>query len=114
MIAEPESDTYKNVGSPFYYENERILFFKDGFVEPDAIHLEKKMGGLNEAVSKDDSGHTVGTSAWEFGTCKSLCLNNDRVGWLHQSYLFQLHSVCLSFRQRSDERNRSSICWKYI
>lgn len=56
--------------NPWYYENERILFFKDGFIHPEALDLMKNMGGLNEAVSKDDSGHTVGTSAWEFGTCK--------------------------------------------
>ena len=54
--------------NPWYYENERVLFFKDGFIHPDAIHLEAKLGGLNEAVSKDDSGYTIGTSAWEFGT----------------------------------------------
>ena len=54
--------------NPWYYENERVLFFKDGFIHPDAIHLEGNLGGLNEAVSKDDSGYTVGTSAWEFGT----------------------------------------------
>jgi len=54
----------------WYYENERILFFKDGFTHPDAIHLMIQMGGLNEVSSKDDSGITVSSSPWEFGTCK--------------------------------------------
>ena len=54
----------------WYYENERILFFKDGFTHPEAIHLMNQMGGLNEVVSKDDSGFTVSSSPWEFGTCK--------------------------------------------
>jgi hypothetical protein len=56
--------------SQLYYDNERILFFKDGFIHPDALHLAHNIGGLNEAVSKDDSGNTVSTSAWEFGTCE--------------------------------------------
>ena len=55
---------------PWHYEDERILFFKDGFTHPDALHLERKIGGLLEAVSKDDGGRTVGTSAWEYGTCE--------------------------------------------
>jgi len=62
--------TGEEVKSQWYYEDERILFFKDGFIHPDALHFTKKMGGLNEAVSKDDSGYTVSSSAWEFGTCK--------------------------------------------
>eukprot|EP00985_Skeletonema_marinoi_P034451 scaffold43980_cov234-Skeletonema_marinoi.AAC.1 len=61
--------TGEEVKSQWYYEDERILFFKDGFIHPDALHFTKKMGGLNEAVSKDDSGYTVSSSAWEFGTC---------------------------------------------
>ena len=60
----------EEIKSQWYYGNERILFFKDGFTHPNALHLTNKMGGLNEAVSKDDSGYTVSTSSWEFGTCK--------------------------------------------
>ena len=59
-----------SVDNPWYYDDERILFFKDGFIHPDALHLKSNSGGLNEAVSKDDGGHIVGTSAWEFGTCE--------------------------------------------
>lgn len=68
--APDDTDTTLDSASPWYYDNERILFFKDGYVHPDAIHFEKKLGGLNEAISKDDSGYTVGTSAWEYGTCE--------------------------------------------
>ena len=62
--------TTEEIESQWYYDNERILFFKDGFLEPDAVDLARKLGGLNEAVSKDDSGHTVSTQAWEYGTCE--------------------------------------------
>ena len=64
------TSNYSTEENPWYYENERILFFKDGFADPDTIHLMTQMGGLNEVVSKDDSGLTVSSSPWEFGTCK--------------------------------------------
>ncbi len=66
----PLNSTSKEINSQWYYGNERILFFKDGFTHPNALHYMNQIGGLNEAVSKDDSGNTVSSSAWEFGTCR--------------------------------------------
>ena len=70
-ISSSSNDTSTDsIESRWYYDNERILFFKDGFLEPEPIALAHKLGGLNEAVSKDDSGHTVSSQAWEYGTCE--------------------------------------------
>mmetsp|Transcript_29962 Transcript_29962/g.55135 ORF Transcript_29962/g.55135 Transcript_29962/m.55135 type:complete len:1142 (-) Transcript_29962:1277-4702(-) len=68
-LASAEDASMGDANTPWYYGNERILFFKDGFVHSEAIMVEKSMGGLNEAVSVDDRGYTVGSEAWEFGTC---------------------------------------------
>ena len=60
----------QDMENQWFYDNERILYFKDGFIHPDAVHLVYKLGALTEAFSLDDSGYTAATSPWEYGTCR--------------------------------------------
>jgi len=66
----PNSILYKGRNlSPLAYENERILFFSDGFLMSESLAYMNVMGGLNAPPSKNDKGWLVGTHPWEFGTC---------------------------------------------
>ena len=51
------------------YNNERILFFSDGFLLSDSSLYMNKVGGLNPPASKNEDGFPVGTVNYDFGTC---------------------------------------------
>ena len=53
----------------FAYDNERILFFQDGFVSSPAERYLKHVGNLLPPASRSDDGFVVATSKWKFGTC---------------------------------------------
>jgi len=77
LVVHPRGSTHQKlveslnsiVENKLSYQNERILFFSDGFLHSDSHHLLIKMGGLNAPVSLNADGFIVGSSAWEFGTC---------------------------------------------
>ena len=52
-----------------FYNNERLLFFSDGFLVSESHKQLKKTGGLNPPVSKNDDGFTVGSFPFHYGTC---------------------------------------------
>jgi FtsP/CotA-like multicopper oxidase with cupredoxin domain len=52
-----------------FYDNERLLFFSDGFLVSESHKQLKKVGGLNPPVSKNDDGFTVGSFPYHYGTC---------------------------------------------
>ena len=54
---------------PFAYDNERILFFQDGFISSPATRYLQQVGNLLPPASKSDEGFVVATSEWNFGTC---------------------------------------------
>lgn len=82
LIVHPPGEAFKNMvdglnsnmndhtkkTNSLAYENERILFFKDGFQSSSHVKSLINMGGLNSPASKNDDGLPVGTTAWEFGT----------------------------------------------
>mmetsp|Transcript_34111 Transcript_34111/g.69679 ORF Transcript_34111/g.69679 Transcript_34111/m.69679 type:complete len:1192 (-) Transcript_34111:732-4307(-) len=55
--------------NPLAYDNERILFFQDGFVSSPAEKYLQHVGNLLPPASKIDEGFVVATSQWDFGTC---------------------------------------------
>ncbi len=52
-----------------FYENERLLFFSDGFLLSDSHKLLKSAGGLNPPMSKNNDGFIVGSVPFNYGTC---------------------------------------------
>ena len=53
-----------NAINSWYYDDERLLFFSDGFLTSGSIRIEEKKSYLVHPNSKSDSGWTVGTSLW--------------------------------------------------
>lgn len=47
-----------------FYGNERILFFKDGFLHSGERKLLEMAGGLNPPISYDEDSFGVGTYPW--------------------------------------------------
>ncbi len=50
------------------YENERILFFSDGFLKSDTMNLMYYIGGLNPPVQMNDDGFVAASIEYTFGT----------------------------------------------
>ncbi|KAL7538702.1 hypothetical protein ACHAXR_009429 [Thalassiosira sp. AJA248-18] len=55
--------------SPLAYDNERILFFQDGFLSSAATRYLQQIGRTFPPPSKSDEGIIVATAPWQFGTC---------------------------------------------
>ena len=58
--------------NPSAYQNERILFFQDGFISSPGERYLQHVGNLAPPASKSDEGFVVATSQWNFGTCNGL------------------------------------------
>jgi FtsP/CotA-like multicopper oxidase with cupredoxin domain len=50
------------------YENERILFFSDGFLKSESLIEMYAVGGLNPPVHENDDGFVAATMEHDFGT----------------------------------------------
>jgi FtsP/CotA-like multicopper oxidase with cupredoxin domain len=55
--------------NPYAYDDERILFFQDGFISSPTERYLQHVGNLVPPASKSDEGFVVATSQWKFGTC---------------------------------------------
>lgn len=55
--------------SPLAYDNERILFFQDGFLSSSKFRYAQQIGNLYGPVAKNEEGIVVSSLPWEFGTC---------------------------------------------
>ena len=75
--------------NPFAYDNERILFFQDGFISSPATRYLQHVGNLLPPASKSDEGFVVATSQWNFGTCNGKLRDIVNVK-PNQKYKFRL------------------------
>lgn len=64
-ILTSQSPDYFNLLS---YENERILFFSDGFLKSESLIEMYAVGGLNPPVQENDDGFVAATMEYDFGT----------------------------------------------
>lgn len=60
-----QSPDYHNL---LAYENERILFFSDGFLKSESLIEMYAVGGLNPPVQENDDGFVAATMEHDFGT----------------------------------------------
>ena len=66
---DPRAQQKMSFDNLLFYGNERILFFKNGFLHSGTHELLGMMGGLNPPISYNDDKFSVGTYPWHFGTC---------------------------------------------
>lgn len=92
-VPPPESDEPHDdsiiVTTPFSYQNERILFFSDGFRNSETDDMWSAEGGLNAPISKNDDGFSIGTHPWEFGTCNGK-FDEEMSVWTGETYKFRI------------------------
>ena len=87
--SDPYAQQHMSLEDLLFYGNERILFFKDGFLHSGEVKNVEMAGGLNPPISYNGDYFSVGTYPWQV----SLRMMNANLYWIFNlSYYIDIDS----------------------